>query len=81
MREQIEFVYENGVPRPLAAFSECFQEQQRPTVSVEDTDESIRQIAEADLTVSLEATHRTLGKKLKQQCSCNTPFSLRWRIT
>ena len=81
MGEEIEVVYEDGAPGPLAAFSECFQEQQRPTLSVEDTDEFIRRIAEADLTASLEAVNQTFGKKLKRQCSCNTHFSLRWRMT
>ncbi len=62
MREQIEVVYENGVLRPLEALSDQFHEHQHLTVTVEDTDESTRWLADADPTVSLEAVRRALGK-------------------
>jgi predicted DNA-binding antitoxin AbrB/MazE fold protein len=62
MREQIEVVYENGILRPLGTLSGQFQEHQHLTVTVEDAEEPIRWLADADPTVSLEAVRQALGK-------------------
>lgn len=62
MREEIEVVYENGILRPLGVVSAQFHEHQHLTVTIEDADESVRWLADANSTVSLEAVRQALGK-------------------
>lgn len=62
MHVQIEVIYENGVLRPLVALSGQFQEHQRLTVTIDDSDESTHWLADADPTVSLESVRAALAK-------------------
>ena len=62
MHEQIEVVYENGVLRPLVSLPNQFHEQQHLTVTVEDSHDVNRWLADADPTVALEAVRQALAK-------------------
>ena len=62
MSKQIEVVFRNGVFQPLLPISDQFREDQHLTVTIEESKEGNRWLADADPTVKLETVRQALAK-------------------